>query len=53
VLLLAPKAKVNSQKVEVFLSPETVEALKAEAKAKGTSVSGLLRMIALEYLNKK
>jgi predicted DNA binding CopG/RHH family protein len=52
VLLISPKEKQNSQKVSIFLSPEHLEAIRQEAEKKGTTVSGLIRMIVIEHLDK-
>jgi len=37
----------------VFLPPDIVDSLRKEAEYKGTTVSGLIRMIVLEHENKK
>ena len=52
---MSPRPKANSERTNVFFSPETMEVLKKVADEKGISVSGLIRMIVLEYLaqNKK
>lgn len=52
---MSPRPKTNSERTNVFFSPDIMEELKTTAKEKGTSVSGLIRMIVLEYLaqNKK
>lgn len=47
------RPKTNTQKKEVFLSPDILEKLKQEADQKGMSVSGLIRFIILEYLKEK
>lgn len=47
---MSPKPKANSERTNVFFSPEVMSELKALANKKGTSVSGLIRMIVLEYL---
>lgn len=47
---MSPKPKVNSERTNVFFSPEIMEELKKISKEKGMSVSGLIRMIVLEYL---
>lgn len=49
---MSPRAKANSERTNVFFSPEVMEELRDLAKKKGTSVSGLIRMIVLEYLAK-
>lgn len=52
---MSPRPKANTERTNVFFSPEVMETLRELAKEKGTSVSGLIRMIVLEYLaeNKK
>ncbi len=52
---MSPRPKANSERTNVFFSPDIMEQLRKTAKEKGTSVSGLIRMIVLEYLanNKK
>ena len=50
---MSPRPKVNTTKTEVFLPDEAVQELRKEAEKKGLSMSGLIRMIVLEYLNKK
>lgn len=50
---MSPREKTNSERINVFFSAEVVKQLKDIALQKGTSVSGLIRMIVLEYLSKK
>lgn len=50
---MAPKPIANSERTNVFFSPEVMERLKTIAAEKGTSVSGLIRMIVLEHLAEK
>ena len=50
---LSPRPKANSERTNVFFSPDVMEKLRLIAEEKGTSVSGLIRMIVLEYLAKK
>lgn len=50
---MSPREKANTERINVFFSSDTLQKLKNEANVKGTSVSGLVRMIVLEYLNKK
>lgn len=50
---MSPRPKSNSERTNVFFSPETMEELRRLAKQKGTSVSGLIRMIVLEHLESK
>ncbi|MCX4321171.1 MAG: ribbon-helix-helix protein, CopG family [Lachnospiraceae bacterium] len=47
---MTPRPKANSERTNVFFSPEVMEQLRALAEKKGTSVSGLIRMIVLEFL---
>lgn len=47
---MSPRPKANSERTNVFFSPDVMEKLKEIAEKKGTSVSGLIRMIVLEYL---
>jgi cytidylate kinase len=48
-----PKQKNNSERINVFFSPEILARLKRIADRKGISVSGLVRMIVLDKLNKE
>lgn len=50
---MSPKGSANTERVNVFFSPETVKELKQLADEKGTTLSGIIRMITLEYLAKK
>lgn len=47
---MSPRQKANSERTNVFFSPDIMEKLRKLAEEKGTSVSGLIRMIVLEYL---
>lgn len=49
---VSPRPKANSERTNVFFSPEIMEELRKIAGEKGTSVSGLIRMIVLDYLAK-
>lgn len=42
------KQKENTERVNVFISPELKEELENEASSKGTNVSALIRMILME-----
>ena len=44
---MSPRPKANSERTNVFFSPEVMEQLRRLAEKKGTSVSGLIRMIVL------
>lgn len=48
--IVSPRPKANSERTNVFFSPEVMNRLKKLAEEKGTSVSGLIRMIVLDYL---
>lgn len=50
---MSPRPKANSERTNVFFSPEIMNQLRKLAVQKGTSVSGLIRMIVLEYLAQK
>ena len=47
------RQKANTERINVFLPEEALEKLKSEASEKGTTVSGMVRMIVLEYLREK
>lgn len=47
---MSPRQKANTERTNVFFSPEAMEQLRKTAEKKGTSISGLIRMIVLEYL---
>ncbi len=47
---MSPRPKANSERTYVFFSPDVMKTLREKAVEKGTSVSGLIRMIVLEYL---
>lgn len=49
---MSPRPKANSERTNVFFSPDVMRKLKEIAEQKGMSVSGLIRMIVLEYLEK-
>lgn len=51
--MVSPRPKANSERINVFFPPDVLQKLKALAEAKGTTVSGLVRMIVLEYLAQK
>ena len=46
------KQKENTERLNIFLSPQIVEKLKSLASERGMTVSGLVRLIILEYLKK-
>lgn len=49
---MSPKPKMNSERINVFFSNDVISKLKAIAAERGTSLSGIVRMIVLEYLAK-
>lgn len=49
---MSPRQKANTERTNVFFSPEVMDELRKMSVEKGTSVSGLIRMIVLEYLAK-
>lgn len=50
---MTPRKKANSERINVFFSTEVLDRLKRIADKKGISVSGLVRMIVLDKLNKE
>lgn len=50
---MSPKKSENTIRTALFLALDTVEKLQQVAKRKGTTISGIIRMIILEYLTKK
>ena len=48
---MSPKSPMNTERINVFFSQTDLGALKLEALKRGMSVSGLIRMIVLEWLN--
>lgn len=49
---MSPRSKDNSERINVFFSKVILEQLKSEAVSKGTTVSGLVRMIVMDWLKK-
>jgi len=49
---LSPKDKENTAKVAIWLSPETHEALKKEARERGLTVSAYIRMVLIAHTKK-
>lgn len=47
---MAPKKVENTERINVFFSPAILERLKQEASYRGMTVSGLVRMIVMEWL---
>ncbi len=50
---MSPRPKANTERTNVFFTPEVMDQLRQLAERKGTSVSGLIRMIVLDYLAEK
>ena len=49
---MCPKQKKNTERINVFFSEDDIARIRDEAQLKGTTVSGMVRMIVLEYLNR-
>lgn len=47
---MSPKSPENSERINVFFSPAVLDRLKAEAVERGMTVSGLVRVIVMEWL---
>ena len=47
---MSPRPKANTERTNVFFTPQVMEQLRILAESKGTTVSGLIRLIVLEYL---
>lgn len=47
---MSPRTKVNTERINVFFSEDTVKALKSQAEIRGMTVSSLIRFIVLEWL---
>lgn len=50
---MSPRMKENTERINVFFSPMTLEQLRVAADARGATVSGLVRMIVLDWLRKE
>lgn len=48
-----PKQKENTCRINVFIAPDMLEKLKLEASEKGTTVSGLIRMLLIDHTKTK
>jgi len=46
------KGAEKTERISTMLSPETVKLLNEEAKIKGLTVSGFIRMLILDYFTK-
>ncbi len=49
---MTPKQKAHTERISTFLSEEQHKLLKQSAEKKGLTVSALIRLIVLEYLEK-
>lgn len=47
---MSPKSPENTERINVFFSKAVLERLKSEAADRGMTVSGLVRMIVMEWL---
>ena len=50
---MSPKSPENTERINVFFSKEILERLKAEASERGMTVSGIVRMIVMEWLKQR
>ena len=50
---MSPRIKENTERINVFFSPSAIDQLREAAEARGTTVSGMVRMIVLEWLRKE
>lgn len=50
---MSPKPKNNTERISTFLTQEQLEKLKEEAKRKGLTVSALIRLAVLDYIEKQ
>ena len=50
---MSPKSPQNTERINVFFSPADLNKMKSEALKRGMTISGLIRMIALEWLNER
>ena len=50
---MSPKSPMNTERINVFFSPADLDKLKFEAQKRGMTVSGIIRMIVLEWLSKE
>lgn len=48
---MTPKISENTERINVFFSKNVLERLRQEASERGMTVSGLVRMIVMEWLN--
>jgi hypothetical protein len=47
---MMPRPKDNTERVNVFFTPEVLSKIKEEAQKRGMTVSGYIRFAVLEYL---
>lgn len=47
---MSPKSPENTERINVFFSKAVLERLKSEATERGMTVSGLVRMIVMEWM---
>ena len=47
---MSPKSPENSERINVFFSQAVLNRLKREASDRGMTLSGLVRMIVMEWL---
>lgn len=50
---MAPRKIENTERVNVFFSPSILAQLRDAADERGATVSGLIRMIVLDWLRKE
>lgn len=50
---MSPKEKKNTVQIRVFIPPDAYEKMQKEAAEKGTTISGLTRMIILERYSRQ
>ena len=49
---MSAKSKENTERINVFFSPDVLSLLKSVAAEQGLSVSGLVRMIVMDWLRR-
>ena len=50
---MSPRIKENTERINVFFTPSAIDKLRNAADERGTTVSGLIRMIVLDWLRKE
>lgn len=53
VRLMTPRQKAHTERISTFLSEDQLERLKQASEKKGLTVSALIRLIIIEYLEKQ